>query len=104
MPTRITVEISDEGLPIVQAALDTHNDYLRREALTPELTLEQFVQKYVEDEFGISPKHIEAKALSDARVELQAKVAVMDLKAVQAMTAAAVDIGAKAEPIEDAKP
>jgi hypothetical protein len=101
MPTNITVSISDEGLPIVQAALDADNDYRRREALRPELTLEQFIQELVDTAYHIKPEHIEAKELAEAKAELQAKVDTLDLKGIQAMTEAAIGIGIKAEPIED---
>ena len=102
--TQINVTISDEGLPIVQAALDAHNDYIRREQLTPELTLEQFIQQAVEMNYGIKPEHLAARELKDARMELNDKLDTLDLKGIQSMSAVAADIGAKAEPIENVKP
>ena len=87
MPTTISIVISDEGLPIVQAALDKFNEW-RQNATLPLLSLEEFVEEKVEAMFAISDEEIEARERQSALDEIISQLGALTPESLATVSAA----------------
>jgi hypothetical protein len=94
MPTEIKVIISDEGLPIVLAALDKQNEFQQNAALQI-LKLDEWIQSIINGYFGITTAQLAERKLAVVKEEILSGIGKMDETQLKKIAAA---VAAEAKP------
>lgn len=89
MPTEFKVIISDEALPIVQAALDKQNEYQTNAGL-PTFKMDAYIPWVIETTFAISKEQLDARSRQTQLDAISAKISAMPTSSLP-LVAAAVD-------------